>query len=167
MRPACGSSTPPRRRSRCLRRICAEAIAHCWSVSAPTTSRRRDPERGRASTGGAIMAKQWTAFPHADAAFEYKGAALRKAWARLHKGDREPYPADAAVADAWRHFHAGAFRHAVQNGLAAGGPGVNAAVKAQCVYAHYLERNEKARLTLLEEAIGWADDRRASAESDA
>ena len=113
------------------------------------------------------MARKWAAFPHADAAFDYKGPALKKAWARLHKGDREPYPSDAAVADAWRHFHAGAFRQAVESGRAAGGAGVNAAVKAQCVYAHYLERDEKARLGLFEEAAAWADERRAAAAKDA
>jgi tetratricopeptide (TPR) repeat protein len=84
------------------------------------------------------MAKKWAAFPHADPSYAYAGAALKKAWTRLHKGDREPFPADAAVADAWRHFHAGAFRQAVDAGRAAGGAGVHAAVKAQCVYAHYL-----------------------------
>ena len=33
--------------------------------------------------------------------------------------------------DAWRHFHAGDFAQAVEAGIAAGGAGVNAAVKAQ------------------------------------
>jgi tetratricopeptide (TPR) repeat protein len=113
------------------------------------------------------MAKKWAAFPHADPSYAYAGAALKKAWTRLHKGDREPFPADAAVADAWRHFHAGAFRQAVDTGRAAGGAGMHAAVKAQCVYAHYLERDAKARLALFEEAAGWADARRAAAEKDA
>jgi tetratricopeptide (TPR) repeat protein len=113
------------------------------------------------------MAKKWAAFPHADPSYAYAGAALKKAWTRLHKGDREPFPADAAVADAWRHFHAGAFRQAVDTGRAAGGAGMHAAVKAQCVYAHYLERDAKARLALFEEAAGWADARRAAAAKDA
>jgi tetratricopeptide (TPR) repeat protein len=113
------------------------------------------------------MAGKWAKFPYADASFERAGAALRKAWPRLHKGDREPYPADSAVADAWRQFHAGAFRQAVDAGRAAGGPGVNAAVKAQCVYAHALERDAKTRIALLEEAARWADERRGAAKKDA
>ena len=113
------------------------------------------------------MARKWATFPQADPAFDYRGPALKKAWPRLHKGDREPYPAEASVADAWRHFHLGAFRQAVETGRAAGGAGVNAAVKAQCVYAHYLERDEQARLALFEEAAGWADDQRAAAPKDA
>jgi len=114
-----------------------------------------------------IMAKKWAAFPHAEPSYAYPAAALKKAWTRLHKGDREAYPADAAIADAWRHFHAGAFHQAVDTGRAAGGAGVNAAVKAQCVYAHYLERDARARLALFEEAAGWADERRSEAPKDA
>ena len=113
------------------------------------------------------MARKWTKFPHPDASYTYAGAALKKAWARLHQGDREAFPKDAAVADAWRHFHAGAFQQAVEAGNAAGGPGVNAAVKAQCIHANYLERDAKAKLALLEEAFGWADQRRAAAPKDA
>ena len=113
------------------------------------------------------MARKWTKFPHADNAYEYSGAALKSAWPRLHKGDREPYPKDAAVADAWRHFHAGAFQQAVEAGQAAGGTGLRAAVKAQCVYAHYLERDAKARLALFEEAAGWGEQCRAAARKDA
>jgi tetratricopeptide (TPR) repeat protein len=113
------------------------------------------------------VAKKWTRFVHADKAFEYAGPALRKAWSRLHKGDREAYPKDAAVADAWRHFHAGRFEQAVEAGRAAGGPGTNAAVKAQCVYASCLERDAKTRLALLDEAAQLADARRHAAKRDA
>jgi tetratricopeptide (TPR) repeat protein len=113
------------------------------------------------------VARKWTKFPHPDASYAYAGPALKKAWARLHQGDREPFPKDAAVADAWRHFHAGAFQQAVEAGNASGGPGVNAAVKAQCVYANYLERDAKVKLALLEEAAGWADERRGAAPKDA
>jgi tetratricopeptide (TPR) repeat protein len=113
------------------------------------------------------MARKWVKFPHADASYEYPGAALRKAWPRLHQGDREPFPKDAAVADAWRHFHAGAFQRAVETGREAGNAGINAAVKAQCIHANYLERDTKARLACLEEAAGWADERRAAAPRDA
>jgi tetratricopeptide (TPR) repeat protein len=113
------------------------------------------------------MAKKWAVFPHAEPSYAYAGPALKKAWGRLHKGDREAYPADAAVADAWRHFHAGAFRQAVEAGRAAGGAGLHAAVKAQCVHAHYLEHDARARLALFEEAAGWAEERRAQAPKDA
>lgn len=113
------------------------------------------------------MAKAWMKFPHADKAYAYDAAALRKHWERLHRGDREPLPKDAAVLDAWRRYHAGEFRDAVEAGLAAGGPGVNAAVKAQVIYANYLEKADKAKLALLEEAAQWADERRSSASKDA
>ena len=49
----------------------------------------------------------------------------------------------------------------------AGGAGINAAVKAQTVYAHYLEKAEKAKLALFEEAAAWADERRGGAPKDA
>ena len=113
------------------------------------------------------MGRKWGKFPHTDASYAYPGAALKKAWGRLHQGDREPFPKDAAVADAWRQFHAGAFQPAVETGRGAGGPGVNAAVKAQCIYANYLEHDPKTRLALFEEAAGWADERRAAAPGDA
>jgi tetratricopeptide (TPR) repeat protein len=113
------------------------------------------------------MAKGWTKFPHADKAYAYDAASLKKHWERLHRGDCEPLPKDAAVLEAWRRYHAGDFREAVDAGIAAGGPGVNAAVKAQMIYANYLEKTEKAKLALLEEAAAWADDRRASAPKDA
>ncbi len=113
------------------------------------------------------MANAWMAFPHAGSAYAYAGPALKKAWARLHRGDCEPFPADGAVVDAWRHFHAGAFQQAVEAGRKAKGAGINAAVKAQCVYANYLERDEKAKLTLFEQAAQWADERRAAAPDDA
>lgn len=112
------------------------------------------------------VARKWAKFPHADKSFDYAGTALKSAWARLHKGDREPYPRDVAVADAWRHFHAGAFQQAVESGRAAGGAGVGAAVKAQCVYAHYLERDAKMRVALFEEAARWAEERRAEAAKE-
>jgi tetratricopeptide (TPR) repeat protein len=113
------------------------------------------------------MAKAWTKFPHLDKAYAYDDPALRKHWERLHRGDCEPLPKDAAVLDAWRHYHAGEFRAAVEAGIATGGSAVNAAVKAQAIYANYLEKNEKTKLNLLEEAAGWADERRRSAPRDA
>ena len=113
------------------------------------------------------MAKAWTKFPYPDKAYAYDGPALKRHWERLHRGDREPVPKDAAAAEAWRHYHAGEFREAVEAGMAAGGSGANAAIKAQAIYANYLEKNEKTKLALLEEAAGWADERRGSAPRDA
>jgi hypothetical protein len=113
------------------------------------------------------MAKQWLKFPHADKAYAYDGAALKKHWDRLHRSDAEAFPKDVAVLDAWRHYHAGEFQQAVEAGMAAGGPGVNAAVKAQSIYANYLEKAERAKLALFEEAAGWAAERRVSAPKDA
>ena len=113
------------------------------------------------------MAKKWARFPHADKTFHYEGAALKKNWARLHRGDAEPYPQADAAQQAWRHYHAGEFQQAVETGQAAGGSGVNAAIKAQAIYANYLESAEKSRLALFEEAAAWADARRAEAPKDA
>jgi tetratricopeptide (TPR) repeat protein len=113
------------------------------------------------------VAKKWAKFPHADPAYTYAGPALKKAWPRLHRGDCEAFPKDAAVADAWRQFHAGAFHEAMTAGRAAGDAGINAAVKAQCVYAHYVEPDAKARIALFEEAAQWAGERRAAAPRDA
>src|SRR5438874_9751846 len=113
------------------------------------------------------MAKQWTKFPHPDKAYAYDGAALKKQWDRLHRGDGEPFPKEVAVLDAWRHYHAGEFQQAVEAGIAAGGAGINAAVKAQSIYANYLEKADKVKLALFEEAAGWAAERRAEAPKDA
>ena len=113
------------------------------------------------------MTKKWTKFPHADKAFAHDVAGLKKHWARLHRGDCQAFPKDADVLEAWRHFHAGEFAQAVEAGRAAGGAGINAAVKAQTVYAHYLEKAEKTKLALFEEAAGWADERRTKAPKDA
>ena len=113
------------------------------------------------------MARKWSKFPHADKAFAYDAAGLRKHWARLHRGDAEPLPKDSGALEAWRHYHAGDFQQAVERGLEAGGAAVNAAVKAQSIYANYLEKADKAKLALFEEAAGWADERRAAAPKDA
>jgi len=113
------------------------------------------------------VVKQWTKFPHPDKAYAYDGAALKKHWDRLHRGDGEPFPKDVAVLDAWRHYHAGEFQQAIEAGIAAGGAGINAAVKAQSIYANYLEKVGKAKLALFEEAAGWAAERRAEAPKDA
>ena len=113
------------------------------------------------------MAKQWAQFTHADKAYVYDPAALKKSWARLHRGDCEPFPKDAGALGAWQAFHAGEFARAVETGLTVGEAGVKAAVKAQVVYGHYLEGNDKAKVGLFEEAAGWADERRAQHPKDA
>jgi len=113
------------------------------------------------------MATKWLKFPHPDKAYAYDAATLKKNWARLHKGDCEPFPKDADVLDAWRHFHAGEFGQAFEVGAGAGGAGVNAAVKAKVVYANYLEKSDKAKIALLEEAVELAEARRAGAAKDA
>jgi tetratricopeptide (TPR) repeat protein len=112
------------------------------------------------------VATKWVKYPHADKAYAYDATGLKKHWARLHKGDCEPFPKDAAVQDAWRHYHAGDFAQAVDAGNAAGSAGVNAAIKAQVVYATYLEKSDKGKLALLEEAMDWAEGRRTKASKD-
>ncbi len=112
------------------------------------------------------MATRWIKFPHADAAYAYDGPALKKQWDRLHRGDREPFPANADAQAAWRHFHAGEFQQAVEAGTKAGGAALNAAIKAQTIYATYLEKNEKNRLALFEEAAQWALTRQNAAPKD-
>jgi tetratricopeptide (TPR) repeat protein len=109
------------------------------------------------------MAKKWAAFPHPEKTYVHDLAGLKKSWARLHRGDCEALPKEPGALDAWRHFHAGAFAEAVDAGRKAGGTGIHAAVKAQMIYANYLEKSEKAKLALLEEAADWADARRGEA----
>jgi tetratricopeptide (TPR) repeat protein len=113
------------------------------------------------------MARKWSKFPYPDKTTERDDAAVKKAWARLHRGDAEPPPKVAGVLAAWTAFHAGRFGDAVDAGTKAGGAGLNAAVKAQVVYASYLEKNDKAKIALFEEAAGWADARRKEAQKDA
>ena len=113
------------------------------------------------------MAKKWAAFPHPEKSYGYDAAGLKKAWARLHRGDCEPLPKDPGALAAWQHYHAGEFAEAVEAGSKAGGAGINAAMKAQMIYANYLEKSDKSKLALLEEAAGWADARRAAAPKDA
>jgi len=112
------------------------------------------------------MAKKWAKFPYADKVYVHDAAGLKKHWARLHKGDCEPLPKDADVLEAWAAFHAGDFARAVEAGAAAGGAGLNAAVKAQVVYGHYLEKSDKSRVALFEEAATWAEQRKAEAPKD-
>ncbi len=102
------------------------------------------------------MAK-WAAFPYDDADYRCDLARLRKQWSRLHAGDAEPWPTDDRVAAAWAHFHAGEFRKAVDAGLKADGAGVTAANKAQCIYAHYLEKSAETQLALYLEVAARAE----------
>jgi len=97
------------------------------------------------------MAK-WTAFPYDAAAYRHDAAGLKKHWARLHAGDAEPLPKDDKVLAAWALFHAGDFQKACEAGLKAGGAGLTVANKAQCIYANYLEKNDKTKLALFMEA---------------
>lgn len=113
------------------------------------------------------MARKWIRFPHPAKAYSYDAAGLKKQWARLHRGDCEPMPKAPSVLDAWRHYHAGEFAEAVAAGRKAGGAGINAAVKAQMIYANYLEQGDQPKLALLEEASAWADERRREAPKDA
>lgn len=114
------------------------------------------------------MAK-WTAFPYDAADYSYDAAALKKHWARLHAGDAEPWPKDEASQAAWALYHAGQFQKAVEAGLKAGGSGLNAANKAQAIYANYLEKSEKVKLALFTEvaeraaALAEAEPKNANA----
>jgi tetratricopeptide (TPR) repeat protein len=112
------------------------------------------------------VAKKWVQFKHA-AKYAYDTVAIKKNWPRLHRGDGEPWPKNPQVLDAWRFYHAGDFQQAVALGNAAGGHGINAAVKAQTVYASHLEPHEPTRLVLLEQAYGWADAYRKKDDADA
>lgn len=100
----------------------------------------------------------WTDFPHDSAAFDYAGAKLKKSWERLHAGDQEPWPEDSASQDAWRAYHKGDFARALELGLAAGtGSGINAANKAQSIYATYLVDDDDEKKALFEEVASRAE----------
>lgn len=90
---------------------------------------------------------QWTAFPQLGA-YQHDAASVTRDWQRLHAGDAEPLPTEARVLEAWVLFHNGAFREAMEAGLAAGEAGHTVANKAACIYANYLEKREKTRLEL-------------------
>jgi len=105
---------------------------------------------------------KWTAFPHPDKSYVYTEATLKKHWARLHRGDCEPFPKDKAVAQAWISYHAGDFAAACDAGLAAGPAGWNAANKAACIYANYLESSDKKKLELLSEVGARCEELQAA-----
>ncbi|MBA5686793.1 hypothetical protein [Rugamonas apoptosis] len=93
----------------------------------------------------------WSKFPHPDDAYVYTAASLKKAWPRLHVGDAEPFPKDARLVEAWIAFHAGDFERATKLGLDVGVDGYSVAHKATCMYATYLEKNEKKKIATFEE----------------
>ena len=99
---------------------------------------------------------QWTAFPYTGD-YRFDAASVKKNWARLHAGDAEPLPKDVKVLQAWALFHSGEFQKAVDLGLKIGGDGLTVANKAACVYATYLEKQEKARLELFLEVARRAE----------
>lgn len=101
------------------------------------------------------MAK-WTAFPYAGD-YDFDAARVKKYWDRLHAGDAEPLPKDADVLAAWALFHSGEFQRAVEMGLAVGGAGLTVANKSACIYATYLEKQEKTRLDLYLEVAKRAE----------
>lgn len=110
---------------------------------------------------------RWTAFPHPDKAYVRDDAALKKHWARLHRGDAEPQPKDKAVLEAWRAYHAGDFGKAVETGLAAGLAGYNAANKAACIYANYLEKSDKRKLEIYQEVAARCEELQAAEPKNA
>lgn len=108
------------------------------------------------------MAK-WTAFPYDNDDYIYDLPTLKKKWARLHAGDAEPQPKNDVVLAAWALYHAGEFQKAYDAGLKAGGAGITVANKAQCIYANYLEKSEKNKLAMFQEAAARAE---AQAQDD-
>jgi tetratricopeptide (TPR) repeat protein len=92
----------------------------------------------------------WTPFPYPDPAFRYTPDSLRAAWSALHGGDQEPFPSHPALVQAWIAFHAGEFERAARLGLDVGVNGYSVAHKAICMYANYLESNEKKKLATFE-----------------
>ena len=109
----------------------------------------------------------WTKFPHPDAAYVYSAASLKKAWARLHVGDAEPFPKKAALVDAWIAFHEGDFEKAAKLGLDVGVDGYAVAHKATCMYATYLEKNEKRKIALFEEVAERCERQQAEQPDNA
>lgn len=93
---------------------------------------------------------EWAAFPYAGD-YNFDVASVKKNWDRLHRGDLEPMPTQTDLLQAWAHYHNGEFQKAATLGLSLGEAGLNAANKAVCVYATYLEKHETRRLALFQE----------------
>ncbi len=106
----------------------------------------------------------WTTFTYADD-YPFDAASLKKHWKRLHAGDQEPLPKDKNVLAAWALFHSGQFQESFETGLKAGTAGITVANKAACIYANYLEPNEKTKLSLFMQVAEQAASQ-ASAEPD-
>jgi tetratricopeptide (TPR) repeat protein len=113
------------------------------------------------------MAKKsnWAAFPYAEKSYQFSAATLKKSWDRLHRGDCEPLPKDDGAVEAWIAFHAGDFETAYQAGQEAGGAGLVAACKAACIYANYLEEDDKKKIKLYEEVAGQCEDMQSDAKN--
>ncbi|MBI3230954.1 MAG: hypothetical protein HYZ45_12495 [Burkholderiales bacterium] len=93
--------------------------------------------------------------------FTYTAASLKKAWAGLHIGDAEVMPKDANLVQAWIAFHAGDFEKAYQLGMDAGMDGYSVAHKAACIYATYLEDDEKKKIDMFEEVAKRCEEQQA------
>lgn len=93
----------------------------------------------------------WTPFPRT-VAFAFDAELVRKQWKRLHAGDMEPLPANEKVLSGWVLFHNGKFQRAFDAGIKLGADGATLANLAACTYATYLEKSEKTRLHLYQEA---------------
>lgn len=89
----------------------------------------------------------WTAFPYT-LEYPFDVTSVKKYWKRLHLGDQEPWPTDQGVVSAWALFHSGQFEEAAEAGLKAGPAGITVANKATCIYANFLEANEKTKLNM-------------------
>lgn len=102
----------------------------------------------------------WTEFPYAGD-YVFDADSVRRNWARLHAGDAEPLPQDTQVLEAWALFHSGEFRKAIEMGIHIGGAGLTVANKSACIYATYLEKQERTRLDLYMDVV-----RRAQAQAE-
>ena len=98
----------------------------------------------------------WTDFPYAGD-YVFDAASVRQNWARLHAGDAEPLPQDGQVLEAWALFHSGEFQKAMEMGLKIGGAGLTVANKSACIYATYLEKQERTRLNLYMDVVRRAE----------
>lgn len=101
---------------------------------------------------------KWAAYPYPQKEFALSVDDLKKAWSDLHSGDCEPIPKDAGLQEAWRQYHMGNFAEAAELGLENGITGYTVANKATMIYATYLEKQETARLKLLEEVMQRAEE---------
>lgn len=109
----------------------------------------------------------WNKFPHSDDAYVYTAASLKKSWARLHIGDAESLPKDAAILPAWIAFHAGDFEKAAKLGQEYGPGGLSVYCKATCIYATYLEENEKKKIAMFEEVASRCEQQQGVTPDDA